>query len=351
MEKKNKLIIAIMILYAIGILAVTWGILLGDLNLAEWEIIILILATIIAIVLIILNLKNIFKTKNASSSKTDSNGLKLDSDNYRKGSNGLKLDSNDSKGDFNDSTLDSKIAIDVKNVSMDFQISGEKIDNLKEYVIKSIKGEIVKEDFHALSDVSFQVKKGDKLGIIGLNGAGKSTLLKIIAGVMKPSKGSVKVRGKIAPLLELGAGFDNNYTGAENIFLNGAILGFSKSFIESKYDEIVEFADLGHFINVPIKNYSSGMRSKLGFSVATLVKPDVLLLDEVLSVGDVKFRKKSKEKIEELFNSGATVVLVSHGIKNIREICNQAVWLDQGKLIMSGPVEEVCDAYEKINDE
>lgn len=240
-----------------------------------------------------------------------------------------------------------KVVIEAKNISRWFKLTPEKIDNFKEYTIKRLKGEVKYEKFLALDDISFQVKKGDKLGVIGLNGAGKSTLLKIVARVMKPSSGTIETAGKIAPLLELGAGFDRNYTGRENIFLNGAILGFSREFIESKFDEILEFSELGRFIDVPVKNYSSGMRSKLGFSVATLVKPDILILDEVLSVGDTKFRKKSREKIDELFKAGVTVVLVSHSIWQIREICNRVIWLEKGKLIMEGDVTEVCDAYEK----
>lgn len=238
-----------------------------------------------------------------------------------------------------------ELSIDVQHISREFKLTHEKIDNIKEYVIKTLKREIKHEEFLALDDVSFQVKKGEKLGIIGLNGAGKSTLLKIVAGVMKPSSGTVKTYGKIAPLLELGAGFDRNYTGRENIFLNGAILGFSREFMESKFDEILEFSELGRFIDVPVKNYSSGMRSKLGFSVATLVKPDILILDEVLAVGDVKFRRKSRKKIDELFESGATVVLVSHSTRDVKKICDRAIWLEKGKLVMEGESNEVCDTY------
>lgn len=244
-----------------------------------------------------------------------------------------------------DKKSSNEIAIDINHVSREFILTHEKIDNLKEYVIKSLKREIKHEKFLALDDVSFKVKKSDRLGVIGLNGAGKSTLLKIVARVMKPSSGTVKTTGRIAPLLELGAGFDRNYTGRENIFLNGAVLGFSREFLESKFDEILEFSELGRFIDVPVKNYSSGMRAKLGFSVATLVRPDILILDEVLSVGDAKFRKKSREKINELFEAGVTVVLVSHGISQIRKICNRAIWLEEGKLVMEGDVNEVCDAY------
>ncbi|MBX7076356.1 MAG: ABC transporter ATP-binding protein [Methanobacteriaceae archaeon] len=239
-----------------------------------------------------------------------------------------------------------EVAIKAENLSMEFNLNQEKVDNLKEYVIKRIKGEIKpKNHFLALNNLSFTVNKGERIGIIGFNGAGKSTLLKILAGVMKPTEGKVETHGKIAPLLELGAGFDNNYTGEENIFLNGAILGYQKEFLESKYDEIVEFSELGEFIKVPIKNYSSGMLSKLGFSVATIVEPDILILDEVLSVGDVKFKKKSGNKLKSMMGSGITVFLVSHSVDQIRKLCKRVLWLDHGNLVMDGDVDEVCDAY------
>lgn len=240
-----------------------------------------------------------------------------------------------------------KVVISAEHITMKFDMSPEKIDNIKEYVIKWLKRDIKREEFLALDDVSFTLNKGDRLGLIGLNGAGKSTLLKIIAGVMKPTSGNISVSGKIAPLLELGAGFDPNYTGRENIYLNGAILGYSKEFLETRYDEIAEFSELGHFLEIPIKNYSSGMRSKLGFSIATIVEPDILILDEVLSVGDAKFRKKSGDKIKSLFDSGVTVLLVSHSINQIRDLCNKVIWLEKGKIIMSGDADEVCDAYLK----
>lgn len=235
--------------------------------------------------------------------------------------------------------------IEINHVSRDFKLSTEKIDNIKEYALKKIKGEIKENTFYALNDVTLTINRGERWGVIGLNGAGKSTLLKIIAGVMKPSSGTVKVSGKIAPLLELGAGFDYNFTGAENIFLNGSILGYSKEFLDEKFDEIVDFSELKEFINVPIKNYSSGMISKLGFSIATLVEPDILILDEVLSVGDVNFRKKSGEKINEMFDSGVTVILVSHGIDQIKELCDKAIWLERGSVVMIGDAKEVCDKY------
>lgn len=240
-----------------------------------------------------------------------------------------------------------KTVIKVKDVGMEFNLSQEKVDNLKEYVIKFLKRELLFQEFWALKNISFEVKKGDRVGIIGLNGAGKSTLLKIISGVMKPTEGAVQIKGKLVPLLELGAGFDSNYTGRENIFLNGAMLGYSKKFLEEKYDEIVEFSEIGKFIDVPIKNYSSGMKARLGFSIATMVEPEILILDEVLSVGDAKFRKKSQDRIMSLFDKNITVLFVSHSVGQVKSLCNKAIWLEKGKLIMQGDVEEVCAAYEK----
>ena len=243
-------------------------------------------------------------------------------------------------------SMNQNIVIDVDNVSMEFKKPQEKVDNLKEYCIKWVKRELKpKNKFKALDHVSFSVHKGERVGIIGFNGAGKSTILKILSGVLKPTSGKIDTYGTIAPLLELGAGFDHNYSGRENVFLNGAILGYSREFLESKYDEIVEFSELEDFIDIPIKNYSSGMVAKLGFSVATIVEPDVLILDEVLSVGDVKFQKKSGDKLKSMMGSGVTVLLVSHATDNIRELCTRAIWLDQGKLVMDGDVDYVCDAY------
>ncbi len=239
----------------------------------------------------------------------------------------------------------SKVAVDVDHVTMRYNISSQKVDNLKEYFIKFVKKEIMYNEFLALNDVNFQVNKGDRLGILGLNGAGKSTLLKVIAGVQKPSEGSVKVRGRIVPLLELGAGFDKEYTGAENIYLYGTVLGYSKEFIKQKYDEIVEFSELGDFINVPVKNYSSGMKSRLGFAIATVVQPDVLILDEVLAVGDAKFRKKCEAKIQAMFDSGVTVLFVSHSLPQVKRICNKGIILEHGRLIAKGDIEDVATVY------
>ena len=238
-----------------------------------------------------------------------------------------------------------KTVIKVKDVGMEFNLSQEKVDNLKEYIIKLLKRELLFQEFWALKNISFEIKKGDRVGIIGLNGAGKSTLLKIISGVMKPTEGTVDIKGKLVPLLELGAGFDNNYTGRENIFLNGAMLGYTKEFLEEKYKDIVEFSEIGKFIDVPIKNYSSGMRARLGFSIATVMEPEILVLDEVLSVGDAKFKKKSEERIMSLFNKGVTVLFVSHSTEQVKRLCNKAIWLEKGKIVMQGDAEEVCNKY------
>lgn len=239
-----------------------------------------------------------------------------------------------------------EIAIKVENVSMTFNLNKEKVDNLKEYFIKAISRKLEYKKFYALDNINFEVKKGDRLAILGLNGAGKSTLLKTIVGVYKPTTGSITKKGVIAPLIELGAGFDSNYTGRENIYLYGAILGYDRSYIDGKIDEIIEFSELGHFIEVPIKNYSSGMRSRLGFSIATAVNPDILILDEVLSVGDAKFRKKSLAKVKSLFDTGVTVLFVSHNIDQVKAICNKAILLEHGKIIAQGDVEEVAAVYE-----
>lgn len=230
---------------------------------------------------------------------------------------------------------------------MRFNLSQEKIDNIKEYFIKMVKRELMFQEFWALKDVSFEIEEGDRVGVVGLNGAGKSTLLKIISGVMKPTEGNVNIKGKLVPLLELGAGFDNNYTGRENIYLNGAILGYTKEFLEEKYEEIVDFAEIKDFMDVPIKNFSSGMKARLGFSIATVVEPEILVLDEVLSVGDAKFRKKSEARIMELFDNGITVLFVSHSIEQVKRLCNKAIWLEKGRIVMQGDAEEVCNAYDQ----
>ena len=243
-----------------------------------------------------------------------------------------------------------KEVLRVENVGMKFNLMEKKVDDLKDYVIKFLKRELRYQEFWALRDISFTLNEGDRLGILGLNGAGKSTLLKIIAGVLKATEGDISIKGKIVPLLELGAGFDKQYTGAENIYLYGAVLGYSKDFIREKYDEIVEFSELGDFIDVPVKNYSSGMRARLGFSIATIVEPEILILDEVLSVGDAKFRKKSEKKIKSMFDKGVTVLFVSHSIEQVRRLCDRAILLEKGRLVASGSVKEVSRIYEeKIN--
>lgn len=235
--------------------------------------------------------------------------------------------------------------IQVDHVSMRFNLGIEKINTLKERFIKTAKREMPSNEFWALTNVSFNLERGDVLGIVGANGAGKSTLLKVVSGVMKPTKGGVKVHGKIAPMLELGAGFDPELTARENVFLNGAILGYKKAFLESKYNEIVDFSELHNFMEVPIRNFSSGMLARLAFSISTLVDPEILIVDEILSVGDIAFQKKSYDKMEKMIHGGTTVLFVSHATDVIRKMCNKAIWLDKGKLLMFGDAERVCDAY------
>ena len=244
----------------------------------------------------------------------------------------------------------SETALTVENVSVKYRLPEQKVDDLKDYLIKMFKRELRYKEFLALNQVSFSLNKGDRLAIMGMNGAGKSTLLKVVAGVLKASEGMVTKKGTVVPLLELGAGFDMNYTGSENIYLYGAMLGYSKSFLDEKYDEIVEFADLGDFINVPVKNYSSGMKARLGFSIATIVEPDILILDEVLSVGDAKFRKKCEKKIMDMFEKGITVLFVSHNESQVRNICTKAILLEHGQLTASGTVDEVLSVYKKLTE-
>lgn len=244
------------------------------------------------------------------------------------------------------------ISVKVDHVGMKFNLSAEKVDDLKDFIIKKLTNKLNYQEYWALSDVSFKLEKGDRLGILGLNGAGKSTLLKVIAGVMKPTEGSVVTRGKIVPLLELGAGFDSQYTGKENIYLYGAMLGYTREFIDEKYDEIVEFSELDDFIDVPLKNYSSGMKARLGFSIATVVEPEILILDEVLSVGDSKFRRKSLKRIESMFERGdVTVLFVSHSIQQVRRICNKAILLEYGKVVDFGDVASICQKYEEMTSD
>ena len=239
--------------------------------------------------------------------------------------------------------------IEVKNVSMRFNMAKKKHESLKEYFLAAVQGRLQFEEFYALRDVSFNVEKGDFYGLIGLNGSGKSTLLKIISGVFKPSSGSTVVHGTIAPLIELGAGFDMDLTARENIYLNGTVLGMTPKYIDSKFDEIVEFSELQDFLDVPLKNYSSGMVSRIAFAIATVTKPDVLIADEILSVGDFLFQEKCEKRMRELMSGGTTVILVSHSIEQIERMCNKVTWLEKGRVRMTGDMRTVCDAYKALD--
>lgn len=239
--------------------------------------------------------------------------------------------------------------IEADSVSMMYRLTSERVQSMKEYVVSLLRGKLKYEEFWALSDVSFTVDRGEVLGIVGNNGAGKSTLLKVISGILKPTSGTVVTNGNIVPMLELGSGFDFELTGKENVFLNGSILGYSKLFLEEKYEEILDFSELGKFIEQPIRNYSSGMLMRLAFSVATIVNPEILIVDEILAVGDDRFQKKSKEKMLSLMGGGATVIFVSHNLQQVRDMCQKVLWLDHGKVVMHGATKEVCDAYEAAN--
>lgn len=243
--------------------------------------------------------------------------------------------------------MENELMIDVNHVSMKFNLASEKLDCFKEYVIKSIKRQITYDEFWALKDVSFQVNRGDALGLIGLNGSGKSTMLKVIAGVLKPTKGNVTVKGSVAPLIELGAGFDADLTARENIFLNGAILGHPRSEMATYYDDIVEFSELREFMDVPVKNFSSGMVARLAFAIATIGIPDILIVDEALSVGDFRFQEKCEQRIQRMIDQGTTILFVSHSIAQVEKLCNKIVWLDHGTVKRSGNVKEVCEEYKK----
>ena len=241
--------------------------------------------------------------------------------------------------------MEEKPIISVQNVTMRFNMPKERLDSLKEFFVKLVKKQLHFEEFYALKNVSLEVKAGEVLGIVGLNGSGKSTLLKLISGILHPSEGSVAVEGTISPLIELGAGFDFDLTARENIFLNGSVLGFDKAFIEAKYDEILDFAELRAFENVAIKNFSSGMIARLGFAIATLVKPDILIVDEILAVGDFLFQQKCENRIAEMMAGGTTVLIVSHSIEQIERLCSRVVWLDHGHLVKSGATKEICEEY------
>lgn len=239
----------------------------------------------------------------------------------------------------------SNVVIEVKDVTMEFNMSNYKVDNLKEYFVRLVKRQLFFTPFYALKGVSFDVRRGEILGLIGFNGSGKSTMLKIIAGVLKPTTGTVEVRGTMSPMIELGAGFDPDLTARENIYLNGSILGYSKQFMDEIFDEVVDFSELHDFLDTPVKNYSSGMQTRLGFAVATVVRPEILIVDEVLAVGDFKFQKKCKDRIRELMANDTTVILVSHDSGQIEEMCTRAIWLDHGLIVEEGDTHTVCEHY------
>lgn len=242
--------------------------------------------------------------------------------------------------------MSKKTMIEVSDVTMRFRLNNDRILSLKEFVTTALRGKLQYNDFTALEHVSLNVRKGETLGLIGRNGAGKSTLLKVISGILKPTEGSVVCHGNVVPMLELGSGFDMDLNGRENIFLNGAILGYSEEYLKSKYEEIVSFSELGQFIEVPIRNYSSGMLARLAFSVASVVNPEILIVDEILSVGDTGFQEKSRKRMLELMGGGTTVLFVSHSLDQIREMCGRVIWLEHGQVKMAGTAKEVCDAYE-----
>ena len=242
--------------------------------------------------------------------------------------------------------MDNNTMIRVSDVTMRFRMNNDKILSLKEFVTTALRGKLQYSTFTALEHVSFEVQKGETIGLIGRNGAGKSTLLKIISGIMKPTEGSVECRGNVVPMLELGSGFDMDLSGRENVYLNGAILGYTKPFLDAKFQEILDFSELGDFINIPIRNYSSGMLARLAFSIAAVVKPEILIVDEILAVGDAQFQEKSKRRMMELMGGGTTVLLVSHNIKQVRELCSRAVWLEHGRVRAIGEAKKVCDMYE-----
>ncbi len=240
-------------------------------------------------------------------------------------------------------------AIVIDHVTMKFNMSKERIDNMKEYLIKLLKHQLFYEEFTALEDVSATIETGEVFGIVGLNGSGKSTLLKLVSGILKPTAGSVTANGTISPLIELGAGFDFEMTARENLFMNGSVLGYSREFMRKRFDEIIEFAELREFVDVPLKNFSSGMVARLGFSIATLVKPEILIVDEILAVGDFLFQQKCEKRIQEMMAGGTTVLIVSHSIEQIERLCSRVMWLEKGKVRMVGEVHEVCGAYQQLS--
>jgi len=241
--------------------------------------------------------------------------------------------------------MEEKTVIDVCGVTVRFNMAGQQVNNLKEYIIKMVKRELMFQEFLALQDVSFRVRQGESWGIVGVNGSGKSTLLKLICGILRPFRGSIRVDGSIAPLIELGAGFDEELTARENVILNGTLMGYSEQFMKSRFEEIIDFAELWDFLDMPIKNYSSGMSARLGFAVATMVRPDILICDEVLAVGDYKFQQKCEKRMQEMLDGGTTLLYVSHETASVRKICSHALWLEKGRVVMSGDSRAVCDAY------
>ncbi|MBE6691703.1 MAG: ABC transporter ATP-binding protein [Ruminococcaceae bacterium] len=240
-----------------------------------------------------------------------------------------------------------RLMVDVNDVTIRFNLASQKIDNLKEYFIKLVKRELMFQEFLAVKNINLKVHAGEAWGLIGTNGSGKSTLLKAISGILKPYKGNITVNGSVAPLIELGAGFDKDMTARENIFLNGCVLGHTQQYMKEHFDEIVDFAELHDFIDSPLKNFSSGMRARLGFAIATMVKPDILIVDEILAVGDIKFRQKCMKRMDEMLSNGTTLLYVSHSINEVKRLCDHALWINKGEEVMQGEVNEVCDAYVK----
>lgn len=241
--------------------------------------------------------------------------------------------------------MENEVVIDVRDLTIRFNLANQKVDNLKEYFIKLVKKELMFQEFFALQNIDFKVKRGEAWGIIGANGSGKSTLLKAVSGILQPYKGEVNIFGSIAPLIELGAGFDGNMTARENIYLNGCVLGHSEKYMKQHFDEIVDFAEIGDFLDTPIKNYSSGMTARLGFAIATMVKPDILIVDEILSVGDYKFHEKCEKRMNEMLDGGTTLLYVSHAIGEVERLCDHAIWLDKGRVMAKGEAREICKKY------
>ncbi|KAI4447902.1 Teichoic acids export ATP-binding protein TagH [Eubacterium plexicaudatum ASF492] len=243
--------------------------------------------------------------------------------------------------------MSGRTVVEVINASVRFNMANQQVNNLKEYVIKLVRKELMFQEFFALQNISLKVRQGEAWGIIGTNGSGKSTLLKLICGILKPYQGTVSIDGSIAPLIELGAGFDGELTARENILLNGTLMGYSEEFMREHFEEIIDFAQLWDFLDMPIKNYSSGMAARLGFSVATMVQPDILICDEVLSVGDFKFQEKCEERMMQMLETGTTLLYVSHQRKSVEKLCDHALWIEKGRMVMSGEAVPVCEAYTK----